>query len=154
MTIDQQSDLNEIYVNFGQALCFAQILEHGLKISNIFADVVASSDSNGNEADFDPFTDKYLKNTMGQLVLKLKERTTVPTESEQKLVELNQLLLESVTLRNYLAHRFFFDRMIDTAEKIGREKMIQELKSAQKLFLRADALLAQVARGVSGYNYG
>ena len=136
---DPNEHVKEIYAHFGLALYLAQVLEHGLVIALVYADMIPNRKPNQTRADFDLFLDKHFETTMGKMIQHLKKHVAVPIEFEQ-------LLLDARTKRNFLAHHYFRERADDFMKEAGREKMILELKAAQNLFEQTDDTLSEVVR--------
>ena len=139
MEHDPNEHVKEIYAHFGLALYLAQVLEHGLVIALVYADMIPNRKPNQTRADFDLFLDKHFETTMGKMIQNFKKHVAVPIEFEQ-------LLLDARTKRNFLAHHYFRERADDFMKEAGREKMILELKAAQKLFEQTDDTLSEVVR--------
>jgi len=119
-----------VYAHFGLALYLAQILEHGLANALISAELLPRRTGKPVpktqwEADFKP---------LGRLISGLRKATSVP-------VDLEALLTTALKTRNFLAHHFFRERAESFMSCDGREKMIKELESAQRLFEAADEKL-------------
>ena len=139
MEHDPSEHVKEIYAHFGLAIYLAQVLEHGLVIALVYADLMPNRKPHHTRADFDLFMDKHFETTMGRMIQNFKKHVAVPTEFEQ-------LLLDARTKRNFLAHHYFRERADDFMKEAGREKMILELKTAQELFERTDDTLSEVVR--------
>ena len=82
--------------------------------------------------------DKRFEETLGRLIRNLKSVASVPADLEG-------LLAKALKRRNFLTHHFFRERAEMFMSREGREKMIEDLKSAQQLFDAADERLTQVA---------
>ena len=125
MEHDPNEHVKETYAHFGLASYLAQVLEHGLVIALVYADMIPNRKPNQTRVDFDLFLDKHFETTMGKMIQNFKKHVAVPLEFEQ-------LLLDARTKRNFLAHHYFRERADDFMKEAGREKMILELKAAQK----------------------
>jgi len=139
MKYDPDEHTKEVYAHFGLAIYLAQVLEHGLVIALVYADLMPKRKPHHTTADFDLFMDKHFETTMGRLINTVRKQVSVPPELEA-------LLLGARTKRNWLAHHYFRERAEDFMNEPGREKMIAELKEAHILFERADELLGEVVR--------
>ena len=139
MRCDPNEHTKEVYAHFGLALYLAQVLEHGLVIALVYADLFPNKEPSQTRADFDLFMDKYFAATMGQMIKNFRKFVSVPPELEM-------VLLEARDKRNWLAHHYFRERAEEFMKEDGRENMIAELQGAQALFDRADGLLTDVTR--------
>lgn len=133
-----------VYAQFGLALYLAQVLEHGLANALMFAELLPRRAGKPVprkewEAEFDAFMDRQFEQTLGRLIRGLRSVTSVPTDLEG-------LLTDALNTRNFLTHHFFRERAEHFMSRDGREKMIQELERAQKLFDAADERLTDVAK--------
>jgi hypothetical protein len=61
------------------------------------------------------------------MIRSLKAVTPIPSDLET-------VLTDTLTKRNFLAHHFFRERSDEFMSQEGREKMIEELQNAQSLF--------------------
>ena len=109
----------EVFARFGVALYFAQCLEQqiGLMLSTMYNRnlMLASPEER------DTILDEVLSKTLGQMEKDLKSKNVLPSTLEPRL-------REAVKLRNWLAHRYFYDRAVEMLTKHGREHMIVELQ--------------------------
>lgn len=133
-----------VYAHFGLALYLAQVLEHGLANALMCAELLPRRAGKPVprkqwEAEFDGFMDEQFEQTLGRLIRGLRTATSIPTDLEG-------LLTEALKTRNFLTHHFFRQRAESFMSRDGREKMIQELERAQKLFETADERLTEVAK--------
>ncbi len=133
-----------VYAQFGLALYLAQVLEHGLANALMCAELLPRRAGKPVprkewEAEFDAFMDQQFEQTLGRLIRGLSSVTTVPNDLEG-------LLTEALKKRNFLTHHFFRERAELFMSRHGREKMIQELERAQKIFDAADERLTEIAK--------
>jgi hypothetical protein len=108
----------EVYAEFGLAMSVAQLLERQL-VSLVIAAYEPPSGRITPE-EYDGLLAKLSKRGLGALIRKLKESLEVPTEFES-------WLKESLSLRNWLTHRYFADRVTEFQSPDGRSRMIREL---------------------------
>lgn len=145
MTDDEANDhVKTVYAHYGLALYLAQVLEHGLANTLMWAELLPRQAGKPVlkkewEAEFDAFMHEQFQQTLGRLIRELKNATAVPENLES-------LLTEALERRNFLAHHFFRERAESFMSHEGREAMIEELKQAQRLFDDADQLLTTVAK--------
>jgi hypothetical protein len=136
--------VNNVYAYFGLAMYFAQVLEHGIANTMMCAELLPRRDGKpvpkkAWEAEFDAFMNEQYQQTLGRLIRALKNATSVPPDLEG-------ILTAALEKRNYLAHHYFRERAEAFMSWKGREKMIEELQGAQKLFDDADARITAVER--------
>jgi len=141
---DQDEHVKTVYAHFGLAMYLAQVLEHGLANALMSAELLPRRAGKPVprkewEAEFDAFMDQQYQQTLGRLIRALRGSTSVPPDLEG-------LLAEALERRNFLAHHYFRERAEVFMSFAGREKMIEELQRAQKLFDEADARLTEVAK--------
>ena len=117
----------EVFARFGVAMYYAQCLEQqlGLMLASMcnrqFLKVPAE--------DRDAFYDKELTKTLGRMA---KDLTNIKSVSPT----LKDRLKRAVKIRNWLAHRYFYERSSKILSLRGREHMISELQE-QADFLQA-----------------
>ncbi len=98
---------------------YSQCLETqiGIMLSTMYN--VNFFDSSMEERDI--FFEKNLSKTLGAMEKDLENRASLPPNLEVKLKD-------AVKLRNWLAHRYFYERGKDILLSDGRERMILELQ--------------------------
>ncbi len=133
-----------VYAHFGLALYLAQVLEHSLANALMYAELLprrAGKPVSRKQwrAEFDGFMNQQFERTLGRLIRGLGKATTVSTNLEC-------LLTDALKTRNFLAHHFFRERAESFMSRDGRDRMIEELEQAQKLFEVADERLTEVAK--------
>ena len=141
---DKNEHVKNVYAHFGLAMYFVQVLEHALANTMVSAELLPRRTERPVpkkewEAEFDAFMNEQYQQTLGRLIRALKNGTSVPSDLEG-------LLTEALEKRNYLTHHYFRERAEAFMSWEGREKMIEELQGAQKLFTDADARLTAVER--------
>jgi hypothetical protein len=141
---DTNEHVKTVYAKFGLALYLAQVLEHGLANALMCAELLPRRAGEPVprkqwEAEFDAFMDQQFEQTLGRLIRDLSSATSVPTDLEG-------LLTDALKTRNFLTHHYFRERAESFMSRDGREKMIQELERAQRLFDAADERLTEIAK--------
>ena len=141
---DKDEHVKNVYAHFGLAMYFAQVLEHGLANTMVCAELLPRRagkpvPKKAWEAEFDAFMNEQYQQTLGRLIRALKNATSIPPDLED-------LLIAALEKRNYLAHQYFRERAETFMSWKGREKMIEELQGAQKLFDNAEARLTAIER--------
>lgn len=123
--------LDDVYRKFGETSEAAQLLETQLGTMLIWvdcldADLIESPDSErANE-----IYKKINKQTLGGLIKKLGNKTS-------SIDQLEDLLLQALTVRNKLAHSFYLRHNFRRNSKEGRVKMIEDLESMHEDLLAA-----------------
>ena len=79
-----------------------------------------------------------LLKTLGRLIRVLSSRVQLPADLEVRL-------REALRVRNWLAHRYFWDRAGSVLTHEGRQRMVAELKEASDLLNRLDDELMLIA---------
>ncbi len=141
---DTNEHVKTVYANFGLAMYFAQVLEHGLANTLMCVELLPKQTTKPLakkewEAQFDSFMNEQNQQTLGRLIRALKMLISVPSDLEA-------VLTEALEKRNHLTHHYFRERAEAFMSWRGREKMIEELESAQELFRKADDRLSAVER--------
>jgi hypothetical protein len=122
----------EVYAKFGLAVYEGQVLEHEIVNLIIWSGIglgVYRTREETEAADVELF-----RKTMGTLKKELLSRRI-------DLGHLEDELIRAVTLRNFLAHRYFRERAAAFMSEEGRDQMIQELDRAAEFFGEMDAKL-------------
>jgi hypothetical protein len=122
----------EVFARFGVAIYSSQVLEHG--IVNL---VVWSGLRDGRYRVYeetDAANIDLFRKTMGSVKKILLSR-------RPDVGHLDNLLIQAVRLRNFLAHEYFRQRAAAFLTHDGKEQMIEELKKATEFFEDVDAKL-------------
>lgn len=136
--------VRSVYAHFGLAVYLAQVFEHGLINALVFLELLPNRAGNPVpqkqwEAEFDSFLERNFETTLGKLIRSLKAVTPIPSDLEA-------VLSDALTKRNFLAHHFFRERSDEFMSQEGRERMIVELQNTQALFDGADAKLSEATK--------
>ena len=131
--------VRDTYAYFGLAIYTAQVLEHEI----VNAMVIARMPDRGHvtRQDIDAFMDRQFEHTLGQLVLELNKYVAVPDELER-------ILSEALSKRNWLVHDYFRERAEEFLTDDGCHRMISELEEARKLFKHTDHTLDVLVRPI------
>lgn len=134
--------VKEVYARFGLAVYYAQVLEHGLVNALVVLDLIPSRRHLARSAEewgaeVDAFTDRHFEVPMGRLMKSLRDVTQVGADLEG-------LLREALSKRNWLVHNFFRERAKDFMSSAGREQMIREVEECRDLFQTADNRLEAI----------
>jgi hypothetical protein len=122
----------QVYAKFGLAMFQGQALEH--EIVNLILWTGVSAGTIGSRQDFDTANAELFRKTMGAIKTVLMSRRIDLGHLEEKLIQ-------AVSLRNFLAHRYFRERAAAFMNREGRDQMIAELERAVEFFEQVDARL-------------
>jgi hypothetical protein len=122
---DEGELVKEVYARFGLAVYFAQVLEHSLVNALVVLDLIPSRRHLAHsheqwEAEVDAFMDRHFEVTMGRMMRNLHAVTQVDADLEQ-------LLHDALSKRNWLVHDFYRERAIEFTSATGREQMLREV---------------------------
>ena len=135
--LDKESQhIREVYAKFGLAMYLAQCVERGIGL------LLALDPEPMTRSRFQSRFDSSFKLTLGRLLNKLKESSLLSENFESKLEEGN-------IKRNWLAHRYFWDRTGHFASEEGRSKMLEELQELINLFDQIDNELTRISEELS-----
>lgn len=128
--IDPESEqIREVFAHFGLALYRAQCLERQLAL--ILASKYGPGPTRITRTEFDNSIEDLFSKTLGQLVRSIKELSALNEDEEERLKK-------ALETRNWLAHRYFWERAVELLSEAGRESMINELRDAITLFDNLD----------------
>jgi hypothetical protein len=137
--------VKEVYAIFGLAVYLAQVLEHAVVNALMHIDLISKRPKSCSPEEWEKTFDKYLETqfdlTMGRMIQRLKEVSTLPDDLER-------LLKLALQKRNWLAHDYFRERATDFMSESGREVMIEELEQAGNLFRYVDHRLEETIKPV------
>ena len=119
----------EIFARYGLTMYFSQCLEQ--KICLMLSTMYNEEFLRVPPAEREQFFEKNITKTLGRMERDLKDVACLPMELEDRL-------RAAVRLRNWLAHRYFYDRDKDILDVEGREKMIQELQDKADILKELD----------------
>lgn len=131
----------EVFAKFGLALYAGQVLEH--EIINLIVWSGISTGTYASRDDMETEDVELFRKTMGKLKNVLMSRRI-------DLAHLEDELIRAVTLRNFLAHSYFRERVNAFANIEGRDQMIAELDRATAFFEHVDAQLTTFTRKIVG----
>ena len=114
MLESREGQLNAVFACFGSAAQHAQLLEQGLERFLVMYNKIASDSVSVDDI-------VRQKNTMGQLISKVKQHVAFDDDSLAERFETAR------TERNFLIHRFFLERHLQLASSEGRMQLLSEL---------------------------
>jgi hypothetical protein len=117
---------------FGLAMYLGQVLEHG--IVNLLVSSGITPGIYANYEQTETVSVALFMKTMGALKRLLMERGIDLTHLENEVIR-------SVSLRNFLAHHYFRERASALGTREGRKRMLIELDQAVSFFQEVDARL-------------
>ena len=130
--IDSESEqIQEVFAHFGLAMLQAQALERQLAIILVTKYGPGLNSINGTERD--KILEGLFSKTLDTLVSKVG---TAPQLSEDE----QEQLQEALKKRNWLVHRYFWERAKEFLSEPGRASMIEELLETAELFQSLDEL--------------
>ena len=131
------TQVRDVYAEYGRAMGVAQLLEHYL----VYLIIAAYEHPSSQKLTAEEYDDKLAqlsRKTLGGLISGLKQSFEVPPAFASRLEE-------ALNLRNWLAHHYFADRAEAFQTPDGRSEMIRELDGIgnrlHKLFEYFDDLL-------------
>ena len=134
-----------VYAYFGLAIYASQVLEHGLVNALLVLDLIPKASAIATPETWadkvDSFYETEFKRTLGSLVRRLRDVTTVSNELEE-------LLRRALEKRNWLSHHYFRERAMEFLSVTGRDQMITELEEVRELFDAADKALDAVMKPI------
>jgi len=135
METDHGEQFKELCANYGAAMYFAQVLEHGIANALMFLDLIPRTSAKFTPEDHDAFFEGQFAKTLGNLIKTLKLVTTLPEDLEAALVQ-------SKERRAYLAHHFFREATDDV--HLGNyEKLLEQLEQNRSFFQNTDTKLQE-----------
>ncbi|WP_413704970.1 hypothetical protein [Pseudomonas sp. Pseusp16] len=145
--MDDESQTRDVYAHFGLAMYLAQCLEQSIFIHLMFFDFIPRNvkefkDQQHWQQEFDRYESTELGKTMGKLVQRFKDAGQ-PTE------EIKTVLANALTERNRLAHKYFSEKSVAFTNHSGRNEMISELESIQKVFRNAAVMIDTITMPVA-----
>jgi hypothetical protein len=137
--MDKDEQVKEVYANFGLSMYMAQVLEHGIVNAFIFLELLPKTKGKWTPDEFDAYMDGEFDKTLGRLIGKLRNLTTINNDLES-------LLTVALKKRNWLAHHYFRERAEECMSTSGRNSMIVELQRCRDLFKETDEKLEVVIK--------
>ena len=135
MDIDRGEQFKELCANYGAAMYFAQVLEHGIVNALVFLDLIPRTSAKYTQEEHDAFYDGQFAKTLGNLIRALESVSTVPPDLEVAL-------LQSKDRRAYLAHHFFREAADDVY--LGKvDELLAQLEADRAFFQATDTQLQE-----------
>lgn len=128
-------DVREAYAQFGLAYYFSECLQSG--ICNLLSLCDTGDPTMMTCARMDEKLAAAYALTMGEAIKQLSQY--VPDDLHQKL-------LKALETRNFLAHKFWFERCHRMFQSHHIELLVEELRSFTRLFQLVDAELGQISK--------
>jgi hypothetical protein len=126
----------ETFAHFGLAMYRAQCVEKQLSI--LLATTLQPAFLRLTPEERDVYFDIEFRKTLGQLVKSLHAGIPVPQALEGRLSR-------ALTLRNWLAHEYFWQRSAQALSSRGRDQMIVELREAAEFLFSVDTELTGIS---------
>ena len=130
--LDSSLRIKEVYARYGLAMYHSQVLERGLAmaLATVFGQGIATAQ------DYERELTVLFKQTYGQLVKRF--------ESSGASADLIEDVQRSLEQRNWLAHRYFWNKAIELVSAEEQEKAIVELTDLAFEFDRIDNVLTEL----------
>lgn len=138
--MDKGEGFKETCAYFGAAMYFAQLLEHELANALVWLDFIPNQGTPQKEEDLDSYYEDNFARTLGKLISRLKNVSTLPSELETAL-------RNATDTRNFLAHRFFREREPEITAGCY-EELIVELEEKRAKLERTDRLMSEFTRPI------
>jgi hypothetical protein len=137
LQLDPESDqIREVYARYGLAMYQAQCVERQLAI--LLASEYGPGPRKITRSQYDQLLQSHFERTLGGLLHHLEKAISLPSDFEKTL----RIALEK---RNWLAHRYFWERAGHFVSGKGRSKMILELQEAIDYFENLDTKLTEIS---------
>jgi hypothetical protein len=130
--LDESDHCKEVYAHAGLALYFAQVLEHSVVNAMLFARMPEYDKV--TRAEIDAFLAQQFEKPLGAMLKVMRHYVTVPAD-------VDGLLSEALSKRNWLAHEFFREFAEPFMNAKGRDEMLAWLEDAESVFQRATKAL-------------
>lgn len=126
--LDESQQVKHVYACHGLAMYFAQVFEEGLRnVLGICAGVIDGL----TLEELDTYSSSFARNTLGQLMNKVKARVEVDPDAER-------VIRIALKKRNFLAHKFFARRIDFLCHPKGCRTLCIELLRSVQIFRLAD----------------
>lgn len=132
----ESQQIREVFATYGLAMYQAQCLEKQLVV--VLSGPYSPTPDKLTRGRIDDLMDTNLEQTFGALAKEVKSRTTLPTDTDEKLDR-------AVEDRNWLAHHYWWDRASEFNTFSGRKKMLTELTELAAFFDELDGFFVKVA---------
>lgn len=133
--MDSESEqIREVFARFGLAMYLAQCLERQLAL--ILATKYRPDPTEITRTEFDNILADLFSRTLGHLVTKVGKLAELGEGEKEQL-------REALNKRNWLAHRYFWERATAFISEPGRGAMIEELQEAACSFQALDELFTK-----------
>jgi hypothetical protein len=126
----------EVFAWAGRAIYYAQVFEQSV-VNTLYIGQLIDGSLATNFSSADEFHAVIEKQTAGQVTKQLRRHLELSHE-------LDVTLTNALNRRNFLAHRFFVERVELFMHQEGRQLMLGELHQAIQLFVDADRQLEAV----------
>jgi len=132
--------VRQVFAKYGLAMYHGQVLEHGIVNLLLWSGIADGICKSAEETE--TVTEALFEQTMGSLKRLLMERRI-------DLAHIEGDLIRAVSLRNFLAHRYFRERASAFLTHDGRDQMLEELDQAVSFFQEVDGRLDPVTMRIA-----
>jgi hypothetical protein len=134
---DLNSDIENVFARFGEAVYEAQCLEKQLVI--LLSYISSPTPNKMSKPRYDELIETNLEQTFGSLANEIKNKIKISTDIQTKLDR-------AVEGRNWLSHNFWWDRASEFSNFQGRQGMLLELNELVELFSDLDLYFTDIVK--------
>ena len=141
-----EDETKEVYAKYGLTAYMSQLFER--ELGTFLVHIIQSQNLSWPLEKPTALFEHIPQKTLGHLLNELKKKIQLDPEIEQTLID-------AVSKRNYLVHRFYYDNAYKFVSKKGQKEMISELDTMIELFNKAAEFSfnsAKETRKLIGYN--
>lgn len=137
--VDQHKDedkIREVYARYGLAMYMAQCIERGLGV--LLAGAWGPGPSRIGKTEYEKLLGWSFRQALGGLIRKVRQQVSVDDDLEAQLAD-------ALNKRNWLAHRYFWDRSVQFCSPDSLDLMIVELQEIVDAFELLDGRLRSLS---------
>lgn len=132
----ESEQIRELYARYGLAVHQAQLVERQLAM--LLATEYGPGPSCITAAQYDELLASFFQKTLGNLIATLRKKVSLPLDFADRLDR-------TLSMRNWLVHRYFWERAVPFTDTAGRDSMIRELTDATTFLESFDQELTVIA---------
>lgn len=139
--LDPESyQVREVFARYGAAMYQAQVMEAALKQALVLTQL--SEKALSTIGDFDAAAERNFSATLGLLIRRLRPalHDDQPLQDELRL---------ALSMRNQLAHHFFWDYAVEFTSTTGRDGMLTYCERAEEIFTTVTTAIERLVRNFS-----
>lgn len=136
--LDPESEqIREVFAQYGRAMYEAQCVERELVI--LSPRLYGMNNRTTTRAEVEGLFDDFFGKTLGTVVRRLEASVGLPLGLEGRIKR-------ALSIRNFLAHNFFWERAGRLVSHEGREKILAELRELSAFLGELDAEMTALSR--------